>query len=1156
MEPPFQGVIDDLLGKKFKEQLKDVTETEVIEKLVMNIEAEYGNSDLKGKVILKKMLVNVVTDMEKVDAETSNSNRGIISRSLAFVRSESSKSSSNDATRKKVEEGLERVKRVAKYLKRKKEKSECESVKEFIGREKEKEEIIDQLVLLSGSGDSPVPVIAISGLAGIGKTELARHVCQGEKLRKQVGFPAWVDADDKDNRICNTFDAHIIAKQVIRSVIPVIVTATVPFPTTNNNIIVILDDWRVDIEDKDVKELQTKVRGRWKKEIEDMYLDLKESLETAKERWRVDTEGIDVNALEEKLKEDGKDEIEELKEKVKECWGVEIGDQYDLKSLSEKLKKDGRVDIENKDLEALLDEVKRLRRDASERIDVEALKEKLKDAHPRVRAIMITTRNSFMVRKIGDSPVKSYNLAGLNDKESASLLEKTLGRGAGDDLRIAKIMGQCRGVPLAIITMAEWLRSSSPLTPEEQLTYSYYEVGEGFPHQCFAYFSLFPRDFLFDAERLIHLWMAEKFSSSEETSRDLLVRLVARSIFQDVKVDEFGEVRSFRMHPLMHDIAISVADWKDIIVDPNGHNVHSEVSRASLDLSLDCSRGISSPLFDKAKQLKTLICFANTQSRLPPGLNMSKVLENIFKSFKKLQALNLRDLEIKTVPSSIGELKELKYLDLSQNNMDTLPSSIANLTNLETLKLSRCFWLKKLPKDFEKLTRLQHLDIEGCLSLSSIPSHLGKLETLSAFVANGDVNDIVKGLSKLAELKKPRRRLEIVYRNGMQELGEEKIKSLKEDNSPKLRVLDLTLRWDLEIGQETEKSDKSLSLLGSLQSHSELRVLVLVGYESSGLPAWFATGFESLVKLSLQDCPGCNHLTSKPLPKLRILELIRLDNLEYVEQECVKGAGFYETLVELKISDCPKLESWWQKKEVEIKDRPVFRRIISKLHVHNCPKLTCMPLYPRLKDSTSSSLNKEMVLEDSSLKLLLDKPVVGSAQHCNIPLENLHIQNCNTSENLCSAFEQLSSLQRLTIENYAQANNLCRSGNQWDGLKSLRFLTLREIPNLFYLPFGNSDTMLRELTIYRCQRLTSIDSIGKLTSLRRLEISECNKLKSLPKQMEKLRSLKTLIILDCDLLLPRCQPETGGDWPQIMHIEDIQVRSKQFSRVFLSGRRR
>ncbi|TKY70074.1 Disease resistance protein RPP13 [Spatholobus suberectus] len=379
-----------------------------------------------------------------------------------------------------------------------------ESEKDFklVGREKEKEEIIDQLILLRRGGNEanpPVPVIIIAGLAGIGKTKLALHVCQDENVKQHVGLPALVSGTN-----CNSFDADSIAKQVIES--------AVPGTASSRNRIVILDDWR-----------------------------------------------------------------------------VEIGDQ-----------------------------------------DVKALQLKLKKARLCVTAIMITTRSCLVAKNIAASPVKSYDLPGLNEEESASLFEKTGRRGADDNSSNTKITEQCRGVPGAIMTMAKWLQSSrsQQLTEfTEKLKDSYYD--EGLPQLCFTYCSLFPQDYLFDAERLNHLWMAEGFlnhsnpSTSlgsepdpEETGRGYLKELVGRSIFQVVEEDEFGKVRSCRMHPLMHDIARFVAPRENITVDPNGDKVHQQVQRASFDLSLlGFERGIPAPLFDKAKQLRSILFFSKTRSR-------------------------------------------------------------------------------------------------------------------------------------------------------------------------------------------------------------------------------------------------------------------------------------------------------------------------------------------------------------------------------------------------------------------------------------------------------------------------------------------------------------------------------------------------------------
>ncbi|TKY45673.1 putative disease resistance protein RGA1 [Spatholobus suberectus] len=199
------------------------------------------------------------------------------------------------------------------------------------------------------------------------------------------------------------------------------------------------------------------------------------------------------------------------------------------------------------------------------------------------------------------------------------------------------------------------------------------------------------------------------------------------------------------------------------------------------------------------------------------------------------------------------------------------------------------------------------------------------------------------GLEELAKLNKLSGNLEILYLDRR-----------------------LTLRWD-DFEVDEEKGKGHLALLDRLKPHSDLGVLILVGYQGPSLSTWLTSSsieFKCLVKLRLLKCPGCKYLSQQDqLPKLKILELVRLDNLEYVAQNCDKEAVFYTTLKELTITDCPNLKSWWQTEE-DVNDRPFFASI-SKLHVQRCPLLTCMPLYPRLHMilEGSSRFGKEMVLE-------------------------------------------------------------------------------------------------------------------------------------------------------------------------------------------------
>ncbi|PNX58219.1 NBS-containing resistance-like protein, partial [Trifolium pratense] len=173
----------------------------------------------------------------------------------------------------------------------------------------------------------------------------------------------------------------------------------------------------------------------------------------------------------------------------------------------------------------------------------------------------------------------------------------------------------------------------------------------------------------------------------------------------------------------------------------------------------------------------------------------------IFNTFKdSLCTLDLNDLGIKMVPSSIEEMKYLRYLDLSHNNMEKLPSCITTLIHLQTLKLSQCHALKKLPKDMGNLSSLNHLGIEGCLRLTHMPSGISKLtdlQTLSLFVASK--KHVSGGLRSLTNLNKLRGYLEISHLEQVKEASEDEVLKNKQ------HIEFMTLRWDHKEEDEKEK---------------------------------------------------------------------------------------------------------------------------------------------------------------------------------------------------------------------------------------------------------------------------------------------------------------------------------------------------------------
>ncbi|XP_028765325.1 putative disease resistance protein RGA3 [Neltuma alba] len=102
---------------------------------------------------------------------------------------------------------------------------------------------------------------------------------------------------------------------------------------------------------------------------------------------------------------------------------------------------------------------------------------------------------------------------------------------------------KCKGVPLAIRVMGSLLQSKSQESDWEDML----------------------QDWIYDKDELIDLWMAQGFLENKDEKQCLedvgeaYVRiLLTKSFLQDVETDEFGEIKYFKMHDLMHDLSQSM----------------------------------------------------------------------------------------------------------------------------------------------------------------------------------------------------------------------------------------------------------------------------------------------------------------------------------------------------------------------------------------------------------------------------------------------------------------------------------------------------------------------------------------------------------------------------------------------------------------------
>ncbi|XP_020997303.2 putative disease resistance protein RGA1 isoform X1 [Arachis duranensis] len=806
-------------------------------------------------------------------------------------------------------------------------------------------------------------------------------------------------------------------------------------------------------------------------------------------------------------------------------------------------------------------------------------------------AVLVTTRNSHVANVVDPN---AWGLFRLRKEDSWSLFENLAG-GNSSESKIRgvhqKLEKKCKGVPLALVTMARMLESK-PIAElkqdhleeefmQEMKSIYFNDLPSLHQKQCFAYLSLvFPTHyFSVKAETLIQLWMAEGFLGHVNLNSPSLQHSQPEDLGLDC-IQEFSRTSFLVLHDskimtykigneLIWELSRFVAtkDRFCFCMDNRVETVKKTVSRVALSPSLNVTYGIPKFLINTNKTLHTLLFpmpySYDWSSRIPYEVKLSwSACHELFLAFKCLRVLNLTDLGMKNLPDSIGELKSLRYLDLSHNNMKKLPKSIGKLKHLQTLILSHCHQLRKLPSEFQHLVNLRHLVMDECLQLEHVPLALKKLTsllTLSHFTVSTRNNKSkhILGFRELVNLKNLSGELKISHLEQLKlKKSEQGLAYLKE----KQHLKHLTLKWNHDDNDNHNNHDENdETSLGHLEPHVNLQGLDIVGYKGAKFSDWLLS-LENLVTFSLYNCSWCKSLPPlDSFPKLKSLRFERLDSLEYINAS--QHELRLELLQELSIADCPKLKSWWQE---GTEDTTAIFPSISNLKIRYCPKLECMPLYP--------NLDGNLLLEGSSMKPLMHTidysssnmslsssslPPLYKVQRLTItnvegkeqsPLPDnwlerfISIHFLCISENLqrMRGFRHLTSLSTMIVTKCSRDD--LPHDKQWQGLQSLRRLELQEVDKLKHFPEGVKHlTSLTKLSILSCSELTSLgEGIGELKSLEILLIKDCPKLGSLL-GISKLESLKELSITDCRLLLPRCQRETGDDWPQIKHIRRIRL---------------
>ena len=536
--------------------------------------------------------------------------------------------------------------------------------------------------------------------------------------------------------------------------------------------------------------------------------------------------------------------------------------------------------------------------------------------------VIITTRSQTVAKITGTHP--PLFLKGLDSQKSQELFSRVAFSESKErnDLELLAIgrdiVKKCAGIPLAIRTIGsllfsrnlgriDWLYFKdvefSKIDQHKDKIFAIlklsYDHLPSFLKKCFAYCSLFPKGFVFEKKTLIQLWAAEGFIQSsndvrrvEDVGHEYFMSLLSMSFFQDIVVDDYGDISSCKMHDLMHDLAQLMVGNEYVMAEGEEANIGNKTRFLSSHNALQFALTSSS-----SYKLRTfLLCPKTNASNY---LRRSNVLS--FSGLKFLRVLTLCGLNIVAIPNSIEEMKHLRYIDLSKSiGLKDLPPGITSLQNLQTLKLSDCSKLDILPENLNK--SLRHLELNGCERLRCMPQGLGQLtnlQTLTLFVLNNRSTNI----NELGELNNLRGRLEIkrldFLRNAAAEI--EFVKVLLE----KEHLQQLELRWTYDeefiedfrqwpslpkrVIQENKNWLEDEKILEGLQPHHSLKKLVIDGFCGKKLPDWI-WNLSSLLTLEFHNCNG---LTSLPeaMCNLVSLQTLCMYNCSLLEERYAKPYG-------------------------------------------------------------------------------------------------------------------------------------------------------------------------------------------------------------------------------------------------------------------------
>ncbi|KAL2975925.1 hypothetical protein AAZX31_14G190100 [Glycine max] len=678
-----------------------------------------------------------------------------------------------------------------------------------------------------------------------------------------------------------------------------------------------------------------------------------------------------------------------------------------------------------------------------------------------------------------------------------------------------KIVDECKGLPIAIVTVGstlkgktfeEWesalsrLEDSKPLdipkglrSPYACLQLSYDNLTNQLAKSLFLLCSIFPEDHEIDLEDLFRFGMGltGTFGTMVKGRREM--QTAVSVLIDSYLLLQVSKKERVKMHDMVRDVALWIASktgqailastGRDQLMDEtikdkraislwdlkNGQLLgDDQLNCPSLEILLFHSRKVafevSNACFERLKMIKILAFLTSSYTWSLYTTDCTLSLPQSMKSLQNLHTLCLRGYELGDI-SILESLQALEVLDLRGSFFIELPNGIASLKKLKLLDLFCCSIQEN--NAYEVIGR--------CLQLNE----------LYLYILSYANEEFPHNISF------PRlERYVLIYKMDPWQLRT----GMLEEHRP-CRAL------CINGFNGSVQSFISLPIKDFFQKAEYLQLENLEGGYENVIPSMVPQGMNHLTFLILEDCPEIKCVfdstnvdllqTEDAFSSLVILCLSELDNLEEVFNDPSSRCSL-KSLEELTIKRCRQLYNISFPKNSKLCH-------LKFLRIYKCPMLTCI-FKPSIAQ-TLELLEEVEISGCSELKQIIEEveegsvDYVSSQSHTSLMLPKLRILTIFECQGLEYIFpmcyaQGLASLEELEIEECNELKYVFGSEKEHDlrvyqhqshpqtnihiNFLNLKTLRLDELPNLVGIwpkYFDPHLPNLKELRCIDCPRL-------------------------------------------------------------------------------------